>query len=39
MDELVAVVNDVRDAFSEVKVDLNLNLPHAPCTLGLPGAD
>lgn len=27
MDELVAVVNDVRDAFSEVKVDLNLNLP------------
>jgi len=27
MDEIVAVVNDVRDAFADVKVDMNLNLP------------
>lgn len=27
MDEIVAVVNEIRDAFTDVKVDMNLNLP------------
>lgn len=27
MEEIVAVVNDVRDAFTDVKVDMSLNLP------------